>query len=370
MGLLSSLLPSAPEGLTRLANGPVHSTVLNRPCPIHTILAIVGFAASAGVSPPELLHAAGLDSADLADPDASVPHAREIRLWDEAVRLTGDDDFGLHLAEWATHFPPDHFDVMTFTARSCATLGERFSLAGRYIRLIHEGIYLTLEQEGDVARLVHGHIPEQIGPRHPVEGLLAIALLQGRQGVGDDLTPRAVCFSHARPARVSEQERVFRAPVHYGCPRNELVLDRAVLARAQRHAEPRLLGILEPQLGELLSKRPEVRGFRDRVERSILDELPQREPVVGAIALKLHMSSRSLQRRLHGEGTSFAEVLSDLRRDLAQRYLVDSRISISEVAFLLGFLDVTAFYRAFKRWTGSTPSTYRRRHSGAARTGP
>jgi AraC-like DNA-binding protein len=158
---------------------------------------------------------------------------------------------------------------------------------------------------------------------------------------------------------VTEQERVFRAPVHYGCPRNELVLDRTSLDRPQRHAEQRLLAILDRQLGALLSELPESRCFRDEVKRCVMDELPEGDPVVAAIARKLHMSARSLQRRLQNEGTSFAEVLSDLRRDRALRYLRDRRISISEVAFLLGFLDVTAFHRAFKRWTGSTPTEYR-----------
>src|SRR5262249_6889965 len=152
-----------------------------------------------------LLCAAGLDPAALADPDAYLPHARELRLWDEAVRLTGDQDLGLHLAEWVARFPLDHFDVLAFAVRSSPTLGEHYRLAVRYIRLIHEGIYLSLEEEGDVARLVHGHSPEQIGPRQPVEGMLALTVLHGRLAIGEDLTPRAVCFAHARPDRVSEQ---------------------------------------------------------------------------------------------------------------------------------------------------------------------
>jgi AraC-like DNA-binding protein len=159
---------------------------------------------------------------------------------------------------------------------------------------------------------------------------------------------------------VSEQERIFGAPVRYGCPRNEVVLDRALLDRPQRHAEQRLLAVLDRQLGALLSGLPQSRRFRDVVMHSMMDELPEREPVVATMAAKLRMSERSLQRRLQSEGTSFAEVLSDLRRDRALHYLKDGRISIGEVAFLLGFLDVTAFHRAFKRWTGSTPAEYRR----------
>lgn len=333
---------------------------MSQDCPVKTILAIVGFAASAGVSPPELLRAAGIDPMLLGDPDGYVLRSQEVRLWDEAVRLTGDGDFGLHLAEWVAGHPEDLFDVLAFAVRSSPTLGEHYRLAGRYIPLIHEGVYLSLEEDGDVARLVHGHIPEQIGPRQPVEGMLALMLLMGRKTTGEDLVPQMVRFSHARPERVSEQERVFGAPVCYGCPRSELVLARELLERPQPHAELRLLAMLNRQLDRLLAELPERRSFQDMVKRCMMDELPEREPVVATVAAKLHMSARSLQRRLQSEGTSFAEVLGELRRELALRYLEDRRLSIREVGFLLGFVDVTAFHRAFKRWTESTPAEYRR----------
>ncbi len=329
-------------------------------CPIKTVLAIVGFAGSSGVPPPVLLSAAGVDPSALADPDAYLTRAKEIRLWDEAVRLTGDQDFGIHLAEWAVQNPSDHFDVLSFAARSSPTLAGHYRMAGRHVRLVHEGVYLSLEEEGDVACLVHGHSVEQIGPRHPVEGMLALTLLHARLAVGDDLAPRSVRFTHPRPARVDEHERIFRAPVHHGCQRNELVFERVVMGRAQRSAEPRLMQILERQLESILSRLPESRSCQDDVKRCIMDKLPEREPVVAEVAAKLRMSPRSLQRRLRSEGTSFAAVLSELRRDQALRYLQEGQLSIGEVAFLLGFLDVTAFHRAFKRWTGSTPAQHRR----------
>lgn len=334
-----------------------------------SILSVVAFAARAGVPPPVLLSAAKLDPTLLAGPDVDLSHSQELRLWDEAARLTGDQDFGVHLAEWIATNSEDLFDVLAFALRSCATLGDHYRLAGRYMRLVHQGIYLTLEEAADVARLVHGHYQEpSTPPRHPVEGLLALALLQGRRASGEEFAPQAVCFAHARPEQVSEQERIFRAPVHYGCPRNELVLDRALLSRPQPRAEPRLLAVLDRQLVGLLSELPEDRSFQSAVRRCMMNELPEREPGMTAIAAKLHMSPRSLQRRLKSEGTSFAMVLSELRRDLALRYLRDERIAVGEVGFLLGFLDVAAFQRAFKRWTGSTPAQYRR--AAQDRSGP
>ena len=331
------------------------------------VLAVVGFAASAGLSPPLLMAAAELSPALLAGPDADLLPSQELRLWNEAARLTGDADFGLHMAEWIAGHTEDLFDVLAFALRSCATLGENYRLASRYIRLVHQGIFLDLEEEQDVARLVHGHHQEPSSPpRHPVEGMLTLSILQSRRAIGEEFAPRAVCFKHARPAQVSEAERIFRAPVHYGCPRNELVLDRSLLARTQRHAEPRLLAMLDRQLTGLLSTLPEQRSFQEAVRRCMMDELPEREPGMATIAEKLHMSPRSLQRRLQGEDTCFATVLSDLRRDLALRYLKDGRIAIGEVGFLLGFLDTAAFQRAFKRWTGTTPARYRRSvHEGS-----
>ncbi len=325
------------------------------------IVAVISFAASLGVAPPLLLAAAELSPSLLTGADSELLHTQELRLWEAAARLTADPDFGLHLAEWVAGCPEDLFDVLAFALRSCATLGDHYRLAGRYIRLVHQGIFLQLEEEQDVARLWHGHHREpSTPPRHPVEGLLALSILQGRRAIGEEFAPRAVCFAHARPAQVSEAERIFRAPVHYGCPRNELALDRALLARPQRQAEPRLLAMLDRQLAESLSALPSPRSFEDAVRQRMMDVLHEGEPAMAQVAAKLHMSPRSLQRRLHSEGTSFAQVLSALRHDLALRYLRDERIALGEVGFLLGFLEVVSFHRAFKRWTGTTPAQYRR----------
>lgn len=325
------------------------------------VLCVVGFAGKLGVSPPVLLAAARLDPALLTGPDVVLLHSEELRLWDEAARLTGDPDFGMHLAEWLFRVPQEQFDVLAFAARSCATLGENYRTMGRYLRLVHDGIYLELKEEGELARLVHGHRREPAEPpRQPVEGQLTLALLQGRGAIGEEFVPREVRFRHARPGRVSEHERIFGAPVHFSCPRNELVLERALLERPQPHAEARLLAVLERQLEGFLSQLPDEQRFRDVVRRGMMEELPDRQPSVTTIAAKLRMSPRSLQRRLESEGARFGDLLSELRRDVALRYLREQRMSIGEVGFLLGFLDGASFHRAFRRWTGSTPGEYRR----------
>ena len=120
---------------------------MDQPRTTRVIQGLVGFAACSGVAPPVLLRAADLDPVLLTQADAELPLAQELRVWDEAARLTGDADFGLHLAEWVASTPEEHFDLLTFALRSCATLGDHYRRVGRYIRLLHEGLSVVLEEE-------------------------------------------------------------------------------------------------------------------------------------------------------------------------------------------------------------------------------
>lgn len=338
---------------------------VHRPRGIPTLIA---YAVHVGVQPFELLSAVGLDPSQFRGEEVALPHAQKMRLWDEAARLAGDPDFGLHLAEWACLHLEEHFDVLTYALRSYATLGEHYKRMERYVRLVYEGTFFSLEVDAKEARLVHGLLDGSLPPRHPVESMLTAALLHGRQAVGDDYAPREVHFAHPAPARTDEQERVFRAPVFYGRPRNLLVIDPAHLDLRQRHAEPRLASVLERQLEGLLSQLRTDRSFPGQVKRCMVELLLNGEPALHAVAGKLKMSSRSLQRKLKEEGTTFAELLSNVRREMALRHLDNPAMSIKEVAFLLGFAEVPAFHRAFKRWTGHTPAGHRR--NGHEYSGP
>lgn len=328
------------------------------------ILAIVGFAASLGVPPETLLQAARLDPILAAR--ALVSHGRVLRVWEAATRLSGDPDFGLHFAEWVIQQAEDRFDVLAFALRSCATLGEQYQRIGRYVRLIHKEAFLSLEVEGDTARLVHGLTHHGLSPRQPSEAMMASMFLQGRRSIGDDFVLREVCFVHPEPAHTTESARLFQSPVRYGSPRDALVFDRTFLGRSQRHAEPRLLAMLERQLDGLLSQIPVGNSVTAATRHYVAEALPGGEPTLLTVAARLHMSPRTLQRRLGDEGTNFVDLLADVRHAGALSHLQNPEIAIHEVAFLLGFSEVSAFYRAFKRRTGVTPAEYRR--AGAAST--
>lgn len=324
---------------------------------VKILRAIVAGAAASGVAPPDLLAAARLEPGDLDDADGHVPQAVEQRLWREAVRLTRDDCFGLHLSE---RLSIDAFGALGFAVRSSATLGDAYERAARYLRLLVRGPALAIEVEGDAARLRH-EPPRGLAPsRHSVEFLMGNLVAIGRRGVDASFAPRIVRFRHEAPGRADEHRRRLGPDVRFGEAHDEIVIDRALLARPMEQAEPALGAVLDQHLGALLAALPEGASFLQRARSALAAELGKGEPSLPALAARLRTSPRSLQRRLRQEGTSLSTLLDGLRSELAVRYLSESRESISEVAFLLGFSEVSTFHRAFKRWTGVTPAAYRR----------
>lgn len=319
---------------------------------------LVAGAAAKGVLPSALLGAAELSPEDLLDPDARLPIASELRLWREAVRLSGDDDLGLHLAEGAQ---VGDFGGLGFAVRSSKTLVAGYERVIRFLHLVNGEVGLRLFVEGERVRLEHLPPSEARPPRQAVECLLGMLVMIGKRNLGDAFFTQAVHFRHAPPARIDTHRRVFGGTLRFAQPRDELILDRQLLAQPLPQAEPELAELLDRHLSQLISALPQGPGFLDRVRSCVAQELRHGEPGLQDVAQRLHMSGRSLQRRLQQEGTTLQELLAGVRRDLAVRHLHDAQESIAEIAFLLGFSEVSTFHRAFKRWTGLTPSAYRRR---------
>lgn len=314
-----------------------------------------------GVDPLELLAAAQFNPAQLADPEAEVPTFVQQRLWHEMARLTEDHAFGLHLSE---ELQPQDFGGLGFAVRSSATLGEGYGRIARYLRVVHPEAALSVLESG--SRALVRHVPPTAAPppRHAAEFTLGVLNQIGRREAGPKFHLREVRFRHAQPERVEEHARVFACPVRFEQPHDELELDREVLALPFERAEPVLCEVLDRHLQELVARLPSNKSFLDRVRAALVEELRDGEPTLERLADRLHTSERSLQRHLQREGSSLQALLAEVRTSLAIRYLTEQRESIAEVAFLLGFSEVSTFHRAFKRWTGVTPSAYRRSPEG------
>ncbi len=310
-----------------------------------------------GVDVAQAIADAGLDAEVVADPDARVPHRLAIALWQLAIERTGDDAFGLHVAE-ATEFGV--FDVQSYAFVSSPTLGEGLARIAAYQRLNHDAARVTVDAEGELAVVRHRLPGGAAVPRPIAEFIVATLVLAARTATQAEPPIVEIRFAHPEPADTSEHRRILAAPLRFGAGENAIVLPVSALDLPHAHADPRLLGVLDRHARDLLERLPEVETFTDRVRAILARELQGGNPSAERVAEVLHTSVRTLSRRLGELGTSHKEVLDALRRDLAIEHLRRGELAIGEIAFVLGFSEASAFHRAFKRWTGKTPQELRR----------
>jgi AraC-like DNA-binding protein len=302
---------------------------------------------------------AGIDAATLTDADGRVPRAALTRLWELAVEESGDPAFGL---EAARHTLQTTFHALGYAVLASTTMREAVERIIRYRRLIGEIIQLRLEDDGDTSRFLvdvsagHGVVPPQA-----VDAFMAVMVRQARllQG-GRDAPPHAVSLEREAPEDTTPYTRTFRAPVSFGQPANFLEYAREDLDRRLPAANAELARQNDEVVVRYLA-RLEESGVLVKTRQALLDSLPSGAPTKQQIAKRLGMSPRSLQRMLAGEGTSFTDVLAEARLTLAKSYLDEGRLPVTEIAFVLGFADTSAFSRAFRRWTGVAPSDYAKR---------
>ena len=324
---------------------------------------ILHAAAAKGVSAAALAEATGFDPARAGDPDARIPLALEVSLWNEAARRCEDDAFGLHAAELVR---PGMFDVMDYAIRTAPTLRDSFLRLVRYNCLVHDVAEFTLREEGDTARLEHAFRTLGAAPcRHAAEFTLAVLVVVADQITGVPLRPRSVEFRHGKPSSKAAQAAhlaLFGAEPRFAQRVNAFEVDRTALDRVLPAADPALSRLVERHAETLVSARPvPAASTGDRVRRVLASALGEGHATLAGVAARLRMSERSLQRKLAEEDLAFEALVDAMRRDLALRYLADPKIAVAEVAYLLGYSEPSPFHRAFKRWTGVTPTEARRR---------
>jgi AraC-like DNA-binding protein len=324
------------------------------------VAGIVAAAEAVGVEVAPVLRALEIDAAVLRDPDARIPIATEEALWDEMARRSGDPCFGLHAQG---HIPPGTLDVLDYAVRSSANLRQAYENLVRYNRLVHDIAEFTLSVADGVARLTQHFRGDPRGASWQVTDYsLGGLVLVTRQLIGDDWNPIEVRMTHPAPGDPGPYRELFRVTPRFNCDANELAIDATLLERPVASADPLLHRVLRRHADALLEKLPRSEGIVEQVREILARSLCGGDPGIDAVARRLHMSPRTLQRRLAGADTSHQELLEAMRREMALRLLDEGGVAISEVAFLLGYSQPSAFHRAFRRWTGSTPAEFRSRN--------
>ncbi len=313
---------------------------------------------AAGGNPDDILGPLGLSRTTLSSTHGFMPSADFARVLEEAARVTGDDCFGLHFGE---RYHPKNIGPLIYVVLNSPTIAVGLANIARYLRVHNEAADVSFVLGAKWAYLRHrlADLPGESLRQHN-EFSLAVGLGTIRLMVGSEWAPVEVQFEHKPPAQTSEQVRVFGAPVSFGHAANAFVVEPEFCQQQIPAADARLYPILRRYLDRILDELPPEDGFLASVRRVIGDLMRQGEPKLEPAANKLAIGPRTLQRRLKDQGADFKALVDDTRRQFSLRYLQTRKNTLTEVAYLLGYSEVSAFNRAFKRWTGSTPSDYRR----------
>jgi len=318
----------------------------------------------AGGDPDRVLAEIGLSPDGLDEPERRIPTALAFRAFERALELVEDEGFCLQVVD---DIPVGTFDVLDFAVRSAASMGDALGRIARYYRFIDDQSSLHLEVEGEVASLV-GRRTGTPTPRPATELLFAIVVARGRLLTGQSWPMREVTFQEEAPRDCRAHEAFFAAPVRFGQAQNALRFDASWLRVPCRTADPVIDPFLERQAGALVQAVPT--GDLDQVRDAIARAMNGSTPTLAATARQLGTGARTLQRRLREQGTGFQQELARVRLDTARALLQDGRRTVSEIAYLLGFSDPSAFHHAFARWTGSAPSDYRAARAAGDRSAP
>lgn len=321
---------------------------------------------NAGLNSLEICKTAGIDASMLDNNGARVLARQFHSVWKKAVQLTDDNNFGLHFGREIIHnYHGGNF--LLNIMMNCPTVRGAIKEFMRYYSLMTDGIRPRMEEENDLVYLSWSFYNRNFRiPRHISEALLSTYVHILGFLMENDLNLVEVRFIHARPGDTSEHERIFKAPLLFEQPDNELIIKKKVLDAPIFSANPELLKTLEQFAQNLLNKIHVSNTWADRVIESLGNLLPRGERTgIETIAGNLSVSVRSLQMKLKDEGTSYQKLLDTVRKEIALKYLEEKNTSICDIAFLLGYSEQSAFNHAFRRWTKSTPGRYYQKRSNA-----
>jgi AraC-like DNA-binding protein len=311
-----------------------------------------------GVDTGRVLALAGTSEDAIVDPHARLPAGVEFAVWDAIVELTGDPLIGLKVAE---QIKVGALGAYEYLLRNSSTFRASIERANRYERVVDDLTRISLIEDGPRCALRMWRVG---GYPHPVQGvecLFAILVKMVAQELPSYPAIEAR-FSHQPACDPEVYPRYLGCPAHFAREHNEIVFPSAALDARLRSADLQLGDVLEEHVQRLLENLPKGDPFVQRARGALAAMLDNGGPALETLATRLHMSPRTLRRRLEEQGTSYKALLDDLRRELACHYLTRGADPFEQIATRLGFAEPSAFYRAFKRWTGTTPALYRTHH--------
>jgi AraC-like DNA-binding protein len=332
------------------SNQSVSSTVR-----LGLVAAIPEVLASLGADPAEVLGEIGLDPKLFADPEHRISYLARGRLLAHCVQRSGCAHFGLLVGQRASL---RSFGLIGLLARSAPDAGSALRSLVRHFHYQARGAVLALEVDGDLAVLSYAsYQPQAVATDQVGDGAMAIAFNLLHDLCGPDWAPIELRFAHRRPEDVAPFRRHFKAPLRFDAEQYAVVFSASWLARALPGTDPELRRLLQQQIDGLESRHED--DFAEQLRSVLRQALVSGQAGAEQIAAFFAVDRRTLNRRLQLQGTRFQQLVDGVSFEIARQLLGDSSMDIVQVADLLGYANASAFTRAFRRWSGRTPTQWR-----------
>jgi AraC-like DNA-binding protein len=315
-----------------------------------------------GIRASSVLRRAGLPAGFVDEPRVLLSTGELFAVWRAISEVSSNPAIGLHLG---TETKAERFTPSGLAALACENFGAAVERIARYKQLTCPEEILQEKDDEEWSIQFRWLLADEAEPAILNECCFAWVLSIARVGTGTRLSPLRVEFVQDR-SHVKTMERHFGCPVVCGSPRNAIVFRAADAERSFVTRNAELLAMLAPQLEKELKQEKSEESFVERVRKAIQQKLTGRRPTIEDIADALHISSRTLQRRLQDEGSSFQRTLEQARHHLARHYLNNSALELNEAAYLLGYEDGNSFVRAFRTWEGVPPARWREQQRARA----
>lgn len=334
------------------------------PAALRSLRPLVGYLRRLGHEPSALLNDLGVDPLRILDPIARIPYRVLVEAWQRAERLTRDPELGLHVAQQIDLRPMASLDhetdwivVQLFVVS--ATVHEGLARFASYFPVGFGGSQIVLDRDAETLRIRHVVSTPTTIPRALSQFILGLLAGLLHDFPMRPVLPLAVRFAHPAPPQQAAHHGAFRIAPQFAAGEDALLIRAADLDVPLPSARPDLAASLERIGAQTLAAVAPVDPIVAQVEALLLAELESGNPSAERMADLLHISVRTLARRLSQSGTSHRALLDDVRSRLAHRYVVEERQPLAEVAQRLGFSEVRALHRAFRRWYGTSPTDYR-----------
>ncbi|MBC7923721.1 MAG: AraC family transcriptional regulator [Ferruginibacter sp.] len=316
-----------------------------------------------GAALTEVCQAVSIRPEELRDGEKVYDLEKVSAVWKAAVHHSGDPLLGLHTGAEVNF---EAIGVVGFVMQNSPDVRTALDRGAHYANVYSNLLEITFERkESDAVALfvpvspfVQGHPG---AARQAVESSMAFVVRVVRKLSGQRIVPKAVLFAFPPPpgGALPEYQAIFDSRLAFRESHNALVFSARDLEAPVVSYNAALFGLLDAEASRLLQAYHHGASFQERVKRALVALLKRKYPSLEEVGAELKVSTRTLQRKLKEEGTTYQETVEAVQKELALAYLRDDHLTFSEIAYLLGYSELSVFTRAFKRWTGSNPSEYR-----------